>query len=83
MDNAIRLILKHVPVKDLKKISVSTKKNVRQLKPLANEEAKKRVNSKNTTTKDLKNLARCFKIPELLVKSAGPIVLKKMIKAKY
>jgi len=71
-----RKILKDVNVKSLKKFqAVSTK-----MKILADEEARKRVNT--ASLKELRELAMYFRVSRILAKRAGQQSLTKMIKAK-
>ena len=73
-NNSAGEILKHLDVATLNKLSKSSKK----LKSLANNEALRRVKAKNTTLKQMKDLARYFKVPPLF----GMQTLKRTILQK-
>ena len=67
-------ILKHVDVKTLNKMAKSSKK----MKTLANAEALYRVKNKGTSSKEMKELAKYYKVPPLF----GPQTLRRTILQK-
>lgn len=74
-NNSAREILKSLDIASLTSLS----KTSRKMKSLSNGEALRRVKNRNTTPKQMKDLARYFKIPPLF----GPQALKRSILAKY